>query len=98
MSELVLVARFERTSGVWNDGASMVVFPGMFESGSVGVAVGQHALMGKKAERRKEARVGVWMRSASRLSRTRGGVRILTHDMGRNGNDTGMERRDEIRA
>lgn len=49
-SELVLVARFERRmSGVWNDGASMAVFPEMSESGPI--------RMRENAERRKEGRV-----------------------------------------
>jgi hypothetical protein len=50
-SELVLVASSERRmSGVWNDGASMVVFPEM--SGAVG-----GPRMDENAERRKEERV-----------------------------------------
>ena len=34
--------------------------------------------MSENGDRRKEARVGVWMRNASRLPRARGGVRDLT--------------------
>lgn len=58
--ELVLATRSERRiimSGVWNDGASVVVFPEMSESGAVSGPVGRHARMGENAERRKEERV-----------------------------------------